>query len=38
MLDLTAPQKETVYMKIIRILLSAVFLVVPLLFFTDLLH
>lgn len=36
MLDLTAPQKETVYMKIIRVLLSAVFLVVPLIFFTDL--
>jgi len=36
MLDLTAPEKETIYMKVIRVLLSALFLVVPLLFFTDL--
>lgn len=36
MLDLTTPQKETFYMKIVRVLLSAVFLVVPLVFFTDL--
>ena len=36
MLNLTKPQKETVYMKVIRVLLAATFLVVPLLFFTDL--
>ncbi len=36
MLNLTKPQKETVYMKVIRVLLSATFLVVPLIFFTDL--
>ena len=36
MLNLTKPQKETVYMKIIRVLLAATFLVVPLIFFTDL--
>lgn len=36
MLNLTRPNKETVYVKIIRLLLAAVFLVVPLIFFTDL--
>ncbi len=36
MLSLTKPQKETVYMKVVRVLLSATFLVVPLIFFTDL--
>ncbi len=36
MLNLTRPSKETVYVKIIRLLLAAVFLVVPLIFFTDL--
>ena len=36
MLNLTRPNKETVYVKIIRVLLAAVFLVVPLVFFTDL--
>lgn len=36
MLNLTKPAKETVYMKIIRVLLATSFLVVPLIFFTDL--
>lgn len=36
MLKLTKSSKETVYIKIIRVLLSACFLVVPLIFFTDL--
>ncbi|MBR2082645.1 MAG: O-antigen ligase family protein [Elusimicrobiaceae bacterium] len=36
MLNLTKPEKETIYMKVIRVLLSATFLVVPLIFFTDL--
>lgn len=36
MLNLIRPNKETVYVKIIRLLLAAVFLVVPLIFFTDL--
>ena len=36
MLNLTKPQKETIYMKVVRVLLSATFLVVPLIFFTDL--
>ncbi|MCQ2410925.1 MAG: hypothetical protein MJ053_05550, partial [Elusimicrobiaceae bacterium] len=36
MLDLTKSAKETVYMKIVRVLLAMCFLVVPLLFFTDL--
>ena len=36
MLDLIKPAKETIYMKIVRVLLAACFLVVPLVFFTDL--
>ncbi len=36
MLNLTKPQKETVYMKVMRVLLAATFLVVPLIFFTNL--
>ena len=36
MLNLTKPAKETIYMKFVRILLATVFLVVPLIFFTDL--
>lgn len=36
MLNLVSSKKETIYIKIIRVLLSAVFLVVPLIFFTDL--
>ncbi len=36
MLNLTKPAKETIYMKVIRVLLATCFLVVPLLFFTDL--
>ena len=36
MLNLTSPSKETIYMKCLRVLLSTVFLVVPLVFFTDL--
>ena len=36
MLDLIKAQKETFYTKIIRVLLCATFLIVPLLFFTDL--
>ncbi len=36
MLNLTKPQKETGYMKVVRVLLAATFLVVPLIFFTDL--
>lgn len=36
MLNLTKPSKETVYMKIVRVLLAMCFLVVPLVFFTDL--
>ncbi len=36
MLDLVASRKETLYMKVIRVLLSTLFLVVPLIFFTDL--
>lgn len=36
MLGLTTPAKESIYMKITRVLLSTVFLVVPLVFFTDL--
>ncbi|MBQ8032445.1 MAG: O-antigen ligase family protein, partial [Elusimicrobiaceae bacterium] len=36
MLNLTKPQKETIYMKVVRVLLSATFLVVPLIFITDL--
>ena len=36
MLNLTKSAKETVYMKIIRVLLATCFLVVPLVFFTDL--
>ena len=36
MLDLIKAKKETVYVKIIRALLAATFLVVPLIFFTDL--
>ncbi len=36
MLNLTKSSKETVYMKIIRVLLAMCFLVVPLLFYTDL--
>lgn len=36
MLNLTKSSKETVYMKIVRVLLAMCFLVVPLLFFTDL--
>ena len=36
MLNLTKSSKETIYMKIIRVLLATCFLVVPLVFFTDL--
>ena len=36
MLNLTKSAKETVYMKILRVLLAMCFLVVPLVFFTDL--
>ncbi len=36
MLNLTKSAKETVYMKIVRVLLAMCFLVVPLIFFTDL--
>ncbi len=36
MLDLIKAKKETIYVKIIRGLLAATFLVVPLIFFTDL--
>ncbi len=36
MLDLMKSQKESIYVKIIRGLLAATFLVVPLIFFTDL--
>ena len=36
MLNLTKAAKETVYMKILRVLLAMCFLVVPLVFFTDL--
>jgi len=36
MLNLTKPAKETAYMKFVRVLLSTCFLVVPLIFFTDL--
>ena len=36
MLNLVSAKKETIYIKVIRVLLSAVFLVVPLIFFTDL--
>lgn len=36
MLNLTKPAKETVYMKLMRVFLSATFLVVPLIFFTNL--
>ena len=36
MLDLVSAKKETIYIKVIRVLLSTVFLVVPLIFFTDL--
>ena len=36
MLNLTKSAKETVYMKIVRVLLAMCFLVVPLVFFTDL--
>ncbi len=36
MLNLTKPQKETIYMKAVRVLLATTFLVVPLIFFTDL--
>ena len=36
MLNLTKPAKETIYMKVVRVLLAACFLVVPLIFFTDL--
>ncbi|MBO7605158.1 MAG: hypothetical protein J6S61_01645, partial [Elusimicrobiaceae bacterium] len=36
MLNLTKPAKETIYMKIIRVLLAMCFLIVPLIFFTDL--
>ncbi len=36
MLHVTKPAKETVYMKIVRVLLAMCFLVVPLIFFTDL--
>ena len=36
MLNLTKAAKETVYMKIVRVLLTMCFLVVPLVFFTDL--
>ena len=36
MLNLTKPEKETIYMKIIRVFLAMCFLIVPLIFFTDL--
>ncbi len=36
MLNLTKPAKETIYMKIIRVLLAMCFLIVPLIFFTNL--
>lgn len=36
MLNLTKAAKETIYMKILRVLLAMCFLVVPLVFFTDL--
>lgn len=36
MLNLTKSAKETVYMKILRVLLAMCFLIVPLVFFTDL--
>ncbi len=36
MLNLTKAVKETVYIKIIRVFLAMIFLVVPLIFFTDL--
>ncbi len=36
MLNLTKSEKETIYMKCMRVFLSATFLVVPLIFFTDL--
>ena len=36
MLNLTKASKETVYMKIVRVLLAMCFLIVPLIFFTDL--
>ena len=36
MLNLTKSAKETVYMKIVRVFLAMCFLVVPLIFFTDL--
>lgn len=36
MLDLIKAHKETIYVKIVRALLAATFLVVPLIFFTDL--
>jgi len=36
MLNLTKSAKETVYMKIVRVLLAMCFLIVPLIFFTDL--
>ncbi len=36
MLNLTKPQNETIYMKCMRVLLAATFLVVPLIFFTNL--
>ena len=36
MLNLTKSVKETIYMKIVRVLLAMCFLIVPLIFFTDL--
>ncbi len=36
MLNLTKPAKETFYMKLVRVFLAMIFLVVPLIFFTDL--
>ena len=36
MLNLTKPTKETIYMKVVRVLLAMCFLMVPLIFFTDL--
>lgn len=36
MLKLTKPEKETIYVKIMRVLLAMCFLTVPLVFFTDL--
>lgn len=36
MLKLTKPEKETVYIKVLRVLLSVCFLMVPLVFFTNL--